>query len=186
MLNTCLGRYGVENPSQNKEIQEKKKQTNLKNWGVENVFQSEKIKEKIKQTCLDRYGVENVFQSVEIIEKIRKTNIENGHWSDNINEFEKYRNKVDGLTRKVKRELLESWDGYDFYDKEYIRDSFDLNCNSPNYPTIDHKDSVLYGYLNGISPEEISKIDNLCITKLGINSSKGHECHEEFIKNLNN
>ena len=33
-----------------------------------------------------------------------------------------------------------------------------------------------YGFDNNISPEEISKIENLCITKRGLNSSKGMNC----------
>ena len=35
------------------------------------------------------------------------------------------------------------------------------------------KISVYYGFKNNISPEELCKLDNLCITKRGINSSKG-------------
>lgn len=38
------------------EVQEKKKQTSLKNYGVEHASQSNTIKEKSKQTCIERYG----------------------------------------------------------------------------------------------------------------------------------
>ena len=38
------------------EVQEKKKQTNLKNYGVEYASQSDEVKEKSKQVCIERYG----------------------------------------------------------------------------------------------------------------------------------
>ena len=67
---TCKERYGVENPSQSKEIQEKKKDTCLKNHGVDCGL---KLKDKIKETCKERYGVENPSQSKEIQEKKKDT-----------------------------------------------------------------------------------------------------------------
>ncbi len=41
-----------------------------------------------------------------------------------------------------------------------------------DYPTIDHKISVHYGFINNINPEEISSLENLCLTKRRINSKK--------------
>ena len=41
-----------------------------------------------------------------------------------------------------------------------------------SYPTIDHKISVFNGFINNISPEEISQLENLCITKRTNNSKK--------------
>ena len=95
---TCLERFGVENPSQNEEIQNKKKdtiknkfgdeglansiitnkrkETCLKIYGVENQFQSEIIKEKIKNTMVENYGVENPSQNEEIQNRKIKTNIQ--------------------------------------------------------------------------------------------------------------
>jgi hypothetical protein len=61
--------------------------------------------------------------------------------------------------------LLESWDGYDFYDGEYIKNNFQLHYFDNKYPTIDHKISIYDGFISGISPVEISNIKNLCFTK---------------------
>ena len=61
-----------------------------------------------------------------------------------------YRNEVKNLTKKAKKELLENWNGYDFYDNEYIKDNFNLDPTHKNYPTIDHKISVHYGFNNNI------------------------------------
>lgn len=55
-----------------------------------------------------------------------------------------------------------------------------LEHTAPNYPTIDHKKSVHYGFINNISPEEISNISNLCITKRSINSTKRDMIESEF------
>lgn len=47
------------NLSLNKDFQEKKKITFIKNYGVDNPSKSEKIKEKKKETCLSNHGVTN-------------------------------------------------------------------------------------------------------------------------------
>jgi hypothetical protein len=73
---TNLERYGVENPGQNKEVQEKVKKTNIERYGVEHTFQSDNSKEKIRQTNIKKYGTENPFSSDIIKEKIKKTNLE--------------------------------------------------------------------------------------------------------------
>ena len=70
---TCLEKYGVENPNQCKEIKEKSKQTCLEKYGVENPFASEKIKKQIKQTCLEKYGVEYSGQNEEVKSKAKNT-----------------------------------------------------------------------------------------------------------------
>ena len=73
---TCLQRYGVENQSQSKIIQDKYKETCLKKYGVEHAFKSQKVKEKIKDTMLERYGVENPNQNAKIKNKIKETNLQ--------------------------------------------------------------------------------------------------------------
>lgn len=64
---TCLERYGVEVPAQNKEIMAKM----VKNHDYE------KGNETYKQTCLNKYGVENAFQVKEFIDKGQKTKKKN-------------------------------------------------------------------------------------------------------------
>ena len=96
---TCLERYGVENPNELDLIKDKIKQTNLEKYGVEYSFQSELVKDKSKlkllelygvenisqcenikdnkkQKSIDKYGVDYVFQSDVIKQKIRETNLE--------------------------------------------------------------------------------------------------------------
>ena len=96
-----------------------------------------------------------------------------------IDKFKMYRRKVDKLTREIKSLLIEKWNGMDYYDGEYILYNFNLKYTHADYPTIDHKISVYYGFKNNLPPEEISKLDNLCITKRRINSTKYNKSEYE-------
>ena len=178
---TCIVKYGVDNPSKVKEFQDKWKQTNLKKYGYENVFQNEKIKEKIKETNISKYGVEYPSQSEEIINKILKTS--NREIKYDIGCYKNYRIMVCNHTKKNKKKLFECWNGYDYYDNEYIKDNFSLNSTDKKYPTIDHKFSIIYCFLNNISIENCANIDNLCITTKSNNSSKNRKTENEYINN---
>lgn len=89
-----------------------------------------------------------------------------------LDKFKIYRRKVDKLTRDIKNILIESWNGLDYYDGEYILNNFNLKYTHGDYPTIDHKISVSYGFKNNIPPEEIARFENLCVTKRRTNSKK--------------
>jgi hypothetical protein len=68
-----------------------------------------------------------------------------------------------------------------YYDGEYIKDNIKLKSGNRLYPTIDHKISVYYGFLNNISVDDISDIKNLCVTKSHLNSKKRDLNEDEFI-----
>jgi len=74
----------------------------------------------------------------------------------------------------------------DYYDNEYIKENFKLNSNNKNYPTIDHKNSIFYGFINNVSSNEIGGLSNLCITKRFINGSKNKKTEEEFYEVFKN
>lgn len=179
---TCQERYGVENVSQNEEIKEKKIQTCLKNWGVEHSMQSEIIMNKKIKTCKKRYGVPHAIMADNIKEKAFSTNVKNKRWTKRTqkSDFERYHKLVDNYTRKNKNLLIENWDGFDYYTGEYIKDNLNLDSNDKNYPTIDHKKSIKYGFNNSILPEIIADIDNLCVTTRSNNSSKKIKTDEQF------
>lgn len=180
-----LEKYNVVNPSQLEWVQDKIKQTNLEKFGVEHSLQSELIKKIGKETNLLKYGTEYACQNNTIKEKILNTKITNGNAIDPIflSEFNIYRKEVDNITKKTKKELFNNWDGYDFYDNEYIKENLKLHYNSPTYPTIDHKKSVFYGFKNNISPQVIGSLSNLCITKRQINIKKNKKTEKEFLFN---
>ncbi len=89
---TCLEKYGVENPGSAKQFIEKRQQTCLKRYGetsfsktddfqkkVKKTWESktpeeiQEIVDKNKQTCLERYGNENVNLLPEFREKRKQT-----------------------------------------------------------------------------------------------------------------
>jgi len=184
---TNLERYGVENPVQYNYFKEKMKTTSFNKYGVSYPLQSFEVKEKIKETNLERYGVENPGQSKEIKNKIKKTRILNGSQiADELKtDFQLYKDKVYNATLLLKDELLNNWNGYDYYDKEYIKDNFNLDRNDLAYPTIDHKISIYYGFINNIDEEKIYDINNLCITKRTINCKKNRLSEEEYLEKIN-
>lgn len=70
---TCLKRYGVENATQLKRIQEKRKQTCFKRYGVEHATKTREVLAKIHSTMMSKYGVEHALQHPEFLEKSKQT-----------------------------------------------------------------------------------------------------------------
>ena len=68
-----------------------------------------------------------------------------------------------------------------YYDNEYIGNNYILNPSDRSYPTIDHKISVFYCFMNKISIDDAAALENLCITKKSINSRKNRKNENEFI-----
>ncbi len=180
--------------------------TNNKKYGVDNVSFLDSIKDKIRieslnnssirtikreKTNMIRYGCVNPFQNDVIIDsnviKARNTKIKKGLIlsDDHFTDFQLYKKIVTNLTHKNKKIIHANWNGIDYYDGEYIKENFKYDSRSSNYPTVDHKISIRYGYDNNISPEKISSLDNLCITKKKINTNKYIKTESEF-KSLKN
>lgn len=197
---TIMTLYGVENIFQLEEIKEKSKKTNLEKYGNENYRNIEKHKETIMKlygvdniskldtvkkqkiaTSLKNWGVIHPRQNKEVCDRMVASFIKNRLYD--LNNMIDYRYKVYQLTLKNKKILLDNWDGNDYYDKEYIYDNFNLEPSDKNYPTIDHKISIFYCFMNNISIEDVAALDNLCITKKSINSRKSRKNENDFINN---
>ncbi len=139
------------------------------------------VNDKIIKTNMEKYGKEFYFQTNDFInnneikQKVLDTKISKGYIVEdfNLEPFIVYKRNCRRLTNKVKKELYDNWNGYDYYDNEYIKNNTILDNTNRLYPTMDHKISILHGFINGIDESVISNIDNLCITKRCINSSKG-------------
>ena len=181
---TNLSKYGVENVFQSEDVKNKIKKTNITKYGTEYANQNEEVKSRIKETNLEKYGFENPSQSDEIKAKIKNSRVKNNSWisDEERSDFENYENVVENKTKMVKKKLFENWDGHDYYDDEFIKENIDLHHLNINFPTIDHKISIYYGFKNNFKPEEIANIDNLCITKRSLNSKKNRLTEEEFYK----
>lgn len=198
---TCLLRYGVRNYFKtdkmreynriwmsSPEFKEKSKESLLLKYGHTSFSKTSEFKKihtlkkdsiisKMISTSKKRYGTNWYNQSIIFKDYIRDRHNSN---RENIKEFRNYRNLVNNITRRYKEKLYSDWNGYDYYDKEYIRDYSDLKYTHRLYPTIDHKISVYNGFLSGMSPEIIGNISNLCITKRSLNSSKRIKNSDEF------
>lgn len=166
-----LDKYGVDNPSKSSELQQKKKNIMNERYGVDYYVLSKDFKDKSEKTSLKNYGVDHPMKDRNRVEKMLKAR----GLDFETDEYKMYRGQVDKHTRRNKKELFENWDGYDYYDNEYIKDNLKLKGQHGDYPTIDHKISVYEGYKNNISPEELAFLCNLCITKRWINSSKNNK-----------
>jgi hypothetical protein len=184
MKKTCIKNFGFEYYFQSNQFKIKNKKDCLEKYGVEHFVQTEEFKEKYKKHCLEKFGVDNYFKFDIFKLELRENLIKNGRnvCSDNILDFSRYKASCTNAIQRIKKEFLINWDGYDYYDNEYIKDNYNLSQKNRLYPTIDHKNSVMYGFLNNIPVEEISKIENLCITKRYINSKKRELIEEEFKK----
>jgi hypothetical protein len=166
---------------------EKRQNTCIKKYGVDNVANSNIIKEKTIKTCIKKYGVEYYFQSKQFKSDNRENFIKMGFnvRSTSIEDWLRYQRFCMAESYKNYKKLKDEWNGYDYYDGTYIKNNYELQPNDLNYPTVDHKISIVYGFINNISPEYIFSINNLCITKRSINSMKRHLTENEFRTKFN-
>ena len=178
--NTCLEKYGSNNPSRIEKFKEKRKNTMLERHGVEYYVLNKDFLEKSQQTSMINYGTLHPMMS-EKMKTVREAYYIKMGYNILTDEFDIYKSKVYSLTKKVKKDLLNNWNGKDYYDGEYIRDNFNLPYHDINYPTIDHKITIFEGFKNNIDAEIIADISNLCFTKRCINSRKYIKTELEFI-----
>jgi hypothetical protein len=182
---TCLEKYGYKSIL---EIPGLKEKSMFEKYGASYSFHIPEIREKIQNINLKKYGHISPFGNEDIKNKIKEKFLydfldKESKFYGNIyliNEYKLYKRKVQYHTYKIKSELLNLWDGEDYYDGEYIKDNFLLDKNDPKFPTIDHKISSFFGFLNGIGVKEISNIDNLCFTKRINNVLKSILSEDEF------
>ena len=183
---SMLEKYGYDNPSSTPECIEKRKKTCLEKYGNEYVVNSDYSKEKTKITFEKIYGGHPMKTDLKFkgVEKSNKTKMERGLIVPDylLNEWEIYRKLVRKITNRNRNKLIEDWDGLDYYDGEYIKENFDIKHTDYDFPTLDHKISIIYGFNNNIPAEKIGEISNLCMTKKGINSSKSFLTEEDYNK----
>jgi hypothetical protein len=69
---TTLEHFGVENPSQAKEVKELKNKTYIEHFG-DHPKRTKDVQDKYINTCLEKYGCVNSAQAVHVKEKIKQT-----------------------------------------------------------------------------------------------------------------
>jgi hypothetical protein len=88
-VKTFLSKYGVDNPSKSKHIIEKKKQTTNKNYCVDYIFQRKDI---MKEGMLEKYGVEHAICSIEILDRMKEGLLEK-YGVDNVSKLDLVKKK---------------------------------------------------------------------------------------------
>ena len=119
---TCVEKYGVDNPKKNKEVIEKTKENILKKWGGVHYMSNSEIRKKFKDTMIKNHGVEWAQQSKEISEKSKlswdsnpnKSEIVRSRVNTILNKSEEDKNKIDS---KKKETLVNNWGSVDNFYK---------------------------------------------------------------------
>lgn len=75
LQNTCLERFGVQNPFQDENVKQKIKETCLERYGYEHACQSNLIKQRTRKTCIERYNCPVSSQNTGVKKKLIDTNI---------------------------------------------------------------------------------------------------------------
>jgi len=168
--NHCINKYGVKNTFQLEEVKDRSKKTKIIRYNDENYNNVKKNQE----TCISKYGFKSYSQTKDHFIKM------NYILDDELDDWNLYKRKSRRLFNKIKKNIISNWNGYDYYDGEYIKDNLNLKYTDKNYPTIDHVISVYDGFKNNIPVEEINSESNLVVTKRVINSIKGYKKTHPF------
>jgi len=117
---TCLGKFGVEHPAQNKAIRQKTEDTCLKKFGGKAPSSNKNIADKIKKTCLAKYGADSPLGSSEIRAKIHTTCIEKYGVDNPLKSIE--------IKEKVKSTCLNRYGYENVFANQGIKDKIKKTC----------------------------------------------------------
>lgn len=203
---TCEERFGVYNWSKTEDFQVFQKEnrvqldTKFKNslrerYGVDSIILIPSVQDRIKQTLLDEYGVDNYSKTSFHKEDMKK-------WSDKIW-------KEKGFD---KPELLAYRSSVESFSEKSLRTSYSLMYSNSSLNAkvaiargakrgihkgcihLDHRFSILEGFLNKIPPEIMGGPINLRFLTLEENVSKSSNCefdkdtlfakYEDYVKDV--
>ena len=161
------------------------KQIPCKKWKAENrVFCNNDCYNAYKADNSEEYLTDKFItegrkhsNTEEAIEKGKETKFRNGtitDWKKN-KEWKKFYKECNRLNLLMREEMINSWDGYDYYTGKYIKDNLKLPYFHKEYPTLDHKFPKSRAFEQGKTPKEITTKDNLVWTTRSNNSKKGNK-----------
>ncbi len=118
-IKTCLEKFGVEEFLSSKDVRKQIEATNMERYGVPTQLHREEIQEKIKQINLERYGTETPSNCPEFIEKRKQTMLERYGFD---NPF-----KVPEINKKIRENMIKTFGAeYPLQSKE-IQDRIKKN-----------------------------------------------------------
>lgn len=166
----------------------KMKEAVFKKYGVENVFLLKEFQEKAVQGMLNKFGVNNISKS-----KYKKDMmVKRGRYTpeDKKSDYRKYKEAVKKETYKWIKNIFTVWielGGLCYYTfDKLLKEDGSFFTDRSLRPSIDHKISVLFGYLNDIPPEVTGHFNNLCVCSSHINSIKRQLTENQFRKQYPN
>ena len=111
---TCLEKWGVDNPKKAKDILEKEKQQILKKWGGKHYMFDPEVRDRFKKTMIDNWGVEWSQQSKEISDKSKSTWYNNPNRdkiiTDKLNKMKmKSDDEKNEIQKKKKQTITQNW-----------------------------------------------------------------------------
>jgi hypothetical protein len=116
---TCLSKYGVDNPSQLQSVKDKVEETCMNRFGFKSRFESEDFANLRKDTMIERYGFEHSMQSPIIQQKCKNTLLIK-YGVDNPSKISKNR-KAASESMKIKNSVVKNCP------------HCNLSCNVGNY-----------------------------------------------------
>ena len=123
--NTCIIKYGVDNPNKSAYIRDKTKKTCIKKYNVNCSLQSKSAKEKTTNTCLIKYGTISPNQNKRIHEKQQISSLR----------FHEFKNTNIWYQGSYEHDFLEK-----FYDKIDIERGPSINYKYKNKNKVYHSD----------------------------------------------
>jgi len=187
--NSCIEKYGVDNPSKSKEVRDKVIKTNLDKFGHEWATKSDDVKVKMKEQFIERYGVDNPSKIKEVRDRAKETmldrfGVEHAMHSDDIknklkNKFlEKYGvdnpSKIKEVRDRAKETMLDRFGVEHAMQNKSIQDK----CKKTNIER--------YGVDSPLKSNNIrEKIKNTNIDKYGVDNPFKSDIIIEKIKQTN-
>ena len=126
---TCIEKYGVDNPKKSKEVLDREKEGIKNKWGGKHYMYNKEVVDKFKSTMLEKHGVEWAQQSKEISDKSVKTFRENDNRDEIIQKRSSdFKNKSsvekEEILLKKKETIISDWgsiDNYNIHVNEQIK-----------------------------------------------------------------
>lgn len=160
-----------------KDIQERKKQTSLKNYGTTNPMHSNEVKRRMEDTCMERYGVKNAFQSNELMKKSRQTCLEK-YGTEYANQSEEVRKKI---IESKRRRILSNNDNILKIIPGDPVDTYIMKCNDPTCNKCDLKQ---FNITSGVLYDRSRLHVDLCTTRYPVGTHIKNTSLEKFIKDI--
>lgn len=131
-----------------KDIQERKKQTSLKNWGTESPMKSNKVQEKLKNSVREKYGVDNPFQMDDFNEKRKKTCLKKYGVEHHLQNPEIMNKQISTNIKKYGAECISQRDDYKKIIKQTNENKYGGTGNKSNILLSKYLDTVRRNNIN--------------------------------------